>query len=137
MIYQIETVNHIWPTCYHVRPTRYGNCIIGLLLFDNVIFTAKFVIFFRDSINGRYNAYPYCSNLKYQYYLDIRVWLGSMRRDCNLFFFQLLFCSKITFFWVLAQPTNLSCAIFLLIKIKNHFSHERFFKHKLREQNSR
>ena len=43
-IYRIETVNHARPTSYHVRPTRYGNCIISP--FDNMIFIAKFVIFF-------------------------------------------------------------------------------------------
>ena len=46
VIYRIETTNHVWPTRYHVRPTQYGSCIIRLLPFDNVIFIAKFVIFF-------------------------------------------------------------------------------------------
>ena len=46
LIYQIEKVNHVRPTSFHVRPTRYGSCIIGLSPFDNVIFIVKLVIFF-------------------------------------------------------------------------------------------
>ena len=46
MIYQIETVNLVWLTRYHVRPTGYGRCIIGLSPINNVIFIVKFVILF-------------------------------------------------------------------------------------------
>ena len=94
MIYQIEMVNHVRLACYHVRPTRYGNCIIGLSPFDKVIFITKFVIFFvirlMDDITPTLIA---C-----QLFLHEKSWLGCYcvkslaNYDQNSCYYTLLIC---------------------------------------------
>ena len=66
----------------HKRPIQYVSHKRGLSVIYNVIFIAKFVIFFHDSINERYNAYPYCQKQEHRVgKLDVSLMMEKISMD--------------------------------------------------------